>query len=328
MEAALMKKWLGYLLIFAMLLGVSACAEENTFVRDAEMETEEELQAVDVQFEQIYDYEKSEEKAEITAADPEGNVLWRYESESYPLAQCDAVSEIGLYEDHYYFCEAGTILAADSRTGEILWKNDEFGGCPLDSSFAFGEDGTLYICGYLGPELFAVSETGETLGNLQQYKEGTYGPYKLELSGEDMAVLTYEQGPDGEGDYVVQINLTDWLEEEKENRQMKYTAITMDEAKEIFSSDGDYLILDVRRADEFAAGHIPGAINIANEEIADTEPADLPDKEQTIYVYCRSGVRSAQAAEKLAAMGYSHIVDIGGILDWTGEIQSDDAAPH
>ena len=79
--------------------------------------------------------------------------------------------------------------------------------------------------------------------------------------------------------------------------------------------------MDVRRADEFAEGHIPGAINIANEDILSAEPAELPDKDQVIYVYCRSGNRSKQASAKLAAMGYTNIVECGGILDWTGEVE-------
>lgn len=103
--------------------------------------------------------------------------------------------------------------------------------------------------------------------------------------------------------------------------EMTYISITMEEAKEIFETGGDYIILDVRRSDEFAQGHIPGAINIANEDIIDREPSELPDKEQTIYVYCRSGRRSKEASVKLAAMGYSHIVECGGILDWTGELE-------
>lgn len=99
-----------------------------------------------------------------------------------------------------------------------------------------------------------------------------------------------------------------------------YTSITMEEAKGIFETPGDYIILDVRRADEFAEGHIPGAINVANEDIVDAEPAELPDKAQTIYVYCRSGNRSKQASEKLANMGYENIIEFGGIIDWTGDI--------
>lgn len=100
-----------------------------------------------------------------------------------------------------------------------------------------------------------------------------------------------------------------------------FQSITMEEAKKIFETEGDYIILDVRRADEFADGHIPGAINIANEDIKDTEPAELKDKKQTIYVYCRSGNRSRQASAKLAAMGYANIIEFGGIMDWTGVIE-------
>lgn len=103
---------------------------------------------------------------------------------------------------------------------------------------------------------------------------------------------------------------------------MTYTQITTEEAKQIFESnkDGNYIILDVRRADEFAEGHIPGAINVANESIGAEAPAELPDKNQIIYVYCRSGNRSKQASEKLAALGYANIIEFGGIMNWTGEI--------
>lgn len=100
-----------------------------------------------------------------------------------------------------------------------------------------------------------------------------------------------------------------------------YKLITMEDAKQIFETEGDYIILDVRRADEFASGHIPRAINVANEDITDVEPQQLPDKDQYIYVYCRSGNRSKQAAAKLAAMGYKNIIEVGGIMDWTGDME-------
>ena len=108
---------------------------------------------------------------------------------------------------------------------------------------------------------------------------------------------------------------------EGEKQVAEYTSITMDEAKGIFAVEGEYLILDVRRADEFAEGHIPGAINVANEDILSTQPAEFPDKNQVIYVYCRSGRRSKEAAAKLAAIGYTNIVECGGILDWTGDLE-------
>ena len=107
----------------------------------------------------------------------------------------------------------------------------------------------------------------------------------------------------------------------KGEKNMTYTSITMEEAKDIFQNSGDYIILDVRRADEFSEGHIPGAVTYANEDILQDKPEVLPDLEQTIYVYCRSGRRSKEAADKLVQMGYTNIIEIGGILDWNGELE-------
>lgn len=101
----------------------------------------------------------------------------------------------------------------------------------------------------------------------------------------------------------------------------EFKTITMNEAKKFFAEAGDYIILDVRRADEFAQGHIPGAVNVANEDIGAVRPAELPEITKQIYVYCRSGRRSANASAKLAALGYTNIINCGGILDWTGELE-------
>ena len=95
----------------------------------------------------------------------------------------------------------------------------------------------------------------------------------------------------------------------------------MSEAVKIMETEKNYIILDVRRADEFAEGHIPGAINVANESIGAEEIPELPDKAQLILVYCRSGRRSKEASEKLVELGYTNIVEFGGINDWPGEIE-------
>ena len=100
----------------------------------------------------------------------------------------------------------------------------------------------------------------------------------------------------------------------------EYRQISSAEAQKMMESESNYIILDVRRADEYASGHIPGAINVANESIVDQEPKELPDKKQLILVYCRSGNRSKQASQKLANMGYTNIVEFGGISEWAGEI--------
>ena len=99
-----------------------------------------------------------------------------------------------------------------------------------------------------------------------------------------------------------------------------YRQVSASEAAELMRSEKNYVILDVRRADEYADGHIVGAINIPNETIGDAEIAELPDKNQMILVYCRSGNRSKQASDKLAKLGYTNVYEFGGIIDWTGEI--------
>jgi len=102
-----------------------------------------------------------------------------------------------------------------------------------------------------------------------------------------------------------------------------YRQITMQQAVEMMNKEENYIILDVRTHEEFAAGHIPGAIVIPNETINTEEIPQLPDKNQLIMVYCRSGNRSKQASDKLVKLGYTNIVEFGGINSWPGEIVTD-----
>ena len=99
-----------------------------------------------------------------------------------------------------------------------------------------------------------------------------------------------------------------------------YRQISQDEAMEMMARDDGHVVVDVRRQDEYDAGHIPGAILIPNESIGCDSPEALPDYDQIILIYCRTGNRSKQAAEKLAAMGYTNIYEFGGINTWTGDI--------
>ena len=98
-----------------------------------------------------------------------------------------------------------------------------------------------------------------------------------------------------------------------------YRQITMDEAIIMMEEESNYIILDVRTPEEFSEKHIPGAINIPNETIGTEEVPELPDKDQLILLYCRSGNRSKQASEKLVRLGYMNIVEFGGINDWPGD---------
>ena len=108
----------------------------------------------------------------------------------------------------------------------------------------------------------------------------------------------------------------------KENDwEAAYMNITAEEAKQIMDSEDGYIILDTRTQEEYDQGHIPGAIVISHEEIAEKAEEVLTDKDQLILVYCRSGRRSKIAAEALVEPGYTNIKEFGGIIDWPYEVE-------
>ena len=107
-----------------------------------------------------------------------------------------------------------------------------------------------------------------------------------------------------------------------QSKESTYRQITMEEAVTMMQEESGYIILDVRTAEEYSEKHILGAINIPNETIGADDIPELPDKDQLILIYCRSGNRSKQAADKLVKLGYTNIVEFGGINDWTGETVS------
>ena len=103
-----------------------------------------------------------------------------------------------------------------------------------------------------------------------------------------------------------------------------YRQISQNEAKEMMKAGDGHVIVDVRTQEEYDAGHIPGAVCIPNESIGTEQPEELPDPDQVILVYCRSGRRSKEASQKLADIGYTHVFEFGGINDWTGEVVTED----
>ena len=107
-----------------------------------------------------------------------------------------------------------------------------------------------------------------------------------------------------------------------QSEENTYRQITAEEAAAMMEEESGYIILDVRTSQEYSEKHIAGAINVPNETIGSEEIPELPDKDQLVLVYCRSGSRSKQTAEKLVKLGYTNIVEFGGINDWTGETVS------
>ena len=103
---------------------------------------------------------------------------------------------------------------------------------------------------------------------------------------------------------------------DKGDTGMGFEQISQLEAKRIMANEKGYIIVDARTEGEYVTGHIPGAICIPNESIGTAMPAELPDKEQLILVYCRSGRRSKIAAQALVDLGYTNVKEFGGIIDW------------
>ena len=104
-------------------------------------------------------------------------------------------------------------------------------------------------------------------------------------------------------------------------KEASYVNITAQEAKKLMDSEEEYIILDVRTEEEYAQGHIPGAVLIPDYEIEQNAEKILTDKNQMILVYCRSGRRSKNAAQALFELGYTDIREFGGIIDWPYEIE-------
>lgn len=106
--------------------------------------------------------------------------------------------------------------------------------------------------------------------------------------------------------------------------QSAYHKITAEEAKKMMDEREDEIVLDVRTREEYEQGHIAGAVLLPNETIGEEMPEELPDQDQVILVYCRTGVRSGQASRKLVSLGYTGVYDMGGIRDWPYETVSED----
>ena len=112
--------------------------------------------------------------------------------------------------------------------------------------------------------------------------------------------------------------------QEEKNMENTYQQITAQEAKTIMDTEKDYIIIDARTEEEFAAGHIANAILIPEYEIAERAEAELPNKDALILVYCRSGRRSKIASEELVKLGYTNVKEFGGIIDWPYETTTED----
>lgn len=199
----------------------------------------------------------------------------------------------------------GLVLFAAYPTKNL--KSDSFSVLSIYGS----EDGVLNMKKVTDKKALMPTDYTEVCiegGNHAQF--GNYG----DQNGDHTANISREDQQSQTVNAILQM-LKTHNNQKQEDAKMAYTQITPQEAKEIMDTEKDIMILDVRTQEEYDVGHIKNAVCLPNEDILN-EPEILPDKEQQILVYCRSGNRSKQAAQKLADMGYQNVLEFGGIIDW------------
>jgi len=103
-----------------------------------------------------------------------------------------------------------------------------------------------------------------------------------------------------------------------------YRKIKAETAYQMMQESKSFVLLDVRSMEEYLDRHIDGAILIPVNELEKRSASELPDKNTLIFVYCRSGGRSANASRALVGQGYTQVYDIGGIMDWPYKTVSGD----
>lgn len=136
------------------------------------------------------------ESAIVTAFDENGQEIWRYETQSYDMTELTRVEEIGLNDDIYYFNESGTVTALDKYTGDVLWTNSEFGGASI--SYVFSDDGVLYLCGYYGPDFFAIhTADGSTAASIPEFNSDYFWASDITIEPDGIRV-TLRGGPEGD----------------------------------------------------------------------------------------------------------------------------------
>ncbi len=183
----------------------------NTETEDPE-ETEDDVDMVtEVRFTYMIDEGEGMEYAVITAHYEDGTTAWEHVTDRYYVAQMYQVFDMELWQDRYYYIEGGKVVALDRQTGEILWENPDFGGCPADGAYLITQEGELLLTGYFGPDFIVIDRNGKTISRTESFDTDIFWPYSIEMA-EDLVQIAFEGTPDGNGTYLVNIDPNTWEE--------------------------------------------------------------------------------------------------------------------
>ena len=158
--------------------------------------------------------QNGEETGTFQGIDPEGNLVWTYETGAYPQGQMMQISPLGRFQGTYYLLEGGTIIALDSVTGRVLFENGDFGGCSNQDVSLIDDYGYLYLCGFDKPDFFVMDPMGHTVKKIGTLDEDHYGPFKITVEDDMLTVHMERDSLGNSGDFPFPIPM-DWLPQAK-----------------------------------------------------------------------------------------------------------------
>ncbi|MDO4519476.1 MAG: PQQ-binding-like beta-propeller repeat protein [Eubacteriales bacterium] len=141
---------------------------------------------------QVYDMGNNQQSGNVKGYDSSGNQIWYYQCGSYSRTELDSVTMLGIRDDRFYLVESGTVVALDCSTGQIMWTNSDFRGCPSQNGFQVSSSGKVYLCGYYGPDLFIADRNGKTMSRVNSLAYNSYWPYNLRFTTGDNMKIDYE----------------------------------------------------------------------------------------------------------------------------------------
>ncbi len=182
-------------MIVLALIVISALAMTGCGSEDAQGEGSQ-SQVTDVSL--ISKIDDSNRYATIVGTDDQGDVVWTIKTDEYPAAELDCFSDIGIYQDQYYYVENGNVVCLALDTGEKKWENPDFQGSPTQYCHYIDDDGSVYLSGYYGPDFYAVDKDGVTINRIKQVDGLYYWPSEMHVDGDKITIIM-EGSADGNG---------------------------------------------------------------------------------------------------------------------------------
>ena len=195
----------------------SASVTETSSVETIAMEAEEETQELSYDaYQVVYNImnEGGKEYGIFQGIGPQGDLIWTYETGSYPQSQVSRITPLGRYQNQYYLAEGTGIVALDAATGAVLFQNPDFTGFPCKDAILIDDYGYLYLAGYDGPGFFAMDPHGHTVKKMLSISEDYHRPIGLELSENQITVFMESDAQGNSGNFPCQVDI-DWLPQAK-----------------------------------------------------------------------------------------------------------------